>query len=136
MTINITAEPMAPLNETTEPMQLALLVLLDGPLLLHAGVNEWRPAMPGRLAIAVKPATVEALLRREAVWLGRAKHDGKSWQVAKLTPNGAWRARTVKRKRAAEAEQIALRACPLRDNQQVPRMLTPSIQPRLRANDA
>lgn len=121
---------MAPLNETSQPMQLALLVMLEGPLYLHAGENCWRPEN-SRLVIDVKPATVEALLRRGSVYFARVTRAGKSWQTAKLTPKGGWYARTVKRKREAEAAQAKKTAA---YGGLVPRLLTPSIQPG--ANDA
>jgi hypothetical protein len=121
---NLTAEPMAPLNGTTESQQLALLVMLDGPLYLHAGENCWRPESD-QLVINIKPATMDALLRREAIYFGHETRAGKRWQFAKLTPNGAWRARTVKRKHEAAAASMRRVEA---HRTLVPRMLTPSVQ--------
>gem|GEM_PF-4793179 len=131
MTTNLTAEPMAPLNGHTESQQLALLLLLDGPLYLHAGANCWRPESD-QIVIDVKRATVDALEKRGSLYLVSAMRGGKRWQAAKLTPKGGWYARTVKRKHEAAAASMRRVEA---HRTLVPRLLTPSIQP-LGANDA
>jgi hypothetical protein len=131
VTNNLTAEPMAPLNGHTDAQQLALLVLLSGPLYLHGSENCWKPG-DTRLVLGVKQTTIDALERRGSVYLGREIRAGKSWQVAKLTPKGGWYARTVQRKHELAAASMRRVEA---HRTLVPRMLTPSIQP-LGANDA